>query len=105
MLGPRGPHLLAVDDVAVAAPLGEGADRRRVGAGGGLGDAEGLEAERAGRDLRQVLPLLRRAAVAQHGAHHVHLGMAGAAVAAGLVDLLENGRGGADAEPAAAILL
>ena len=44
-------------------------------------------------DLRQVALLLVRAAVLQDGAHDVHLGVAGAGIAAGAVDLLEDRRG------------
>ena len=56
MLGARGPDLLAVDDVAVGACGGaRGLDPRRVGAGVGLGHGEGLQAQLAGGDPRQVL--------------------------------------------------
>ena len=106
VLGPRDPDLLAVHGViAVLAALGGGAELGRVRARGGLGDAEGLEPARAARDLRQVGLLLRVGAVTQHRAHGVHLGVAGAAVAARRVDLLEDRRGRADAEPAAAVAL
>ena len=106
MLGPRYPHLLAVHGVAaVRAALGGGPELGRVRARGGLGDAEGLEPPGAARDLRQVGLLLRRRAVTQQRAHGVHLGVAGAAVAAGGVDLLQDRRSGADAEAAAAVAL
>ena len=89
-----GPDLLAVDDVAVVAvALGKRLQRGGVGAAGRLGDAERLQPQFAAGDLRQVLCLLLVVAVPQHGAHGVHLGVAGAAVAAGAVDLFED-RGG-----------
>ena len=50
MLHARDPDFLAVDDVAVAPPLGEGLDLGGVGAGGGLGDGERLQAQFAGRN-------------------------------------------------------
>ena len=53
----------------------------------------------------QVGLLLRVGAVPQHRPHGVHLGVAGAAVAARGVDFLEDRRGRADAEPAAAVAL
>jgi hypothetical protein len=82
MLGAAGPDLLPVDDPFVAASRRGGADRGRVGAGGGLGDAEGLEAERAFSDAGEVALLLRRRAVPEHRPHRVHLRMARGAVAA-----------------------
>ena len=101
-----GPHLLAVDDVAVVALLvGARLELRGVGAGGRLGDAERLQAQRAGGDPRQVLLLLRLAAVPQHGAHGVHLRVAGRRVAALLVDRLEDGAGGRQRQPGAVVLL
>jgi hypothetical protein len=82
--------------------LGPRAELRGIGATGGLGHAEGLQPEPAGGDIRQVLLLLLRAAVPQHGAHDVHLRMAGAGVAAGRMDLLQRRRRGTQghAEPA-----
>ena len=67
--------LAPVYNVAVAAPLGEGRDARRVGTGLGLGDAEGLQPELARRYLRQVLLLLLCGAVAEQRPHDVHLGV------------------------------
>ena len=73
----RGPHLLAVDDVAVVALLhGAGLELGGVGAGGRLGDAEGLQPQLAARDARQVALLLLGAAVPQQRAHDVHLRVA-----------------------------
>ena len=101
-----GPDLLAVDDVAVVALfLGAGLELGGVGAGGGLGDAEGLQAQRARGDARQVLLLLGGIAVPEHGAHGVHLGVAGRRVAAGLVDGLEDGAAGRQRQAGAAVLL
>jgi hypothetical protein len=54
---------------------------------GRLGHAHRLQPPLAARDLRQVVLLLRLAAVAQQGAHVVHLAVAGAGVAAAAVDL------------------
>ena len=104
MFGARGPDFLAVDDVVVVAfaPRG-GAQRQRVGAGGRLGDAEGLQAQFAAGDLGQIALLLRGAAVPQHRAHGVHLRVAGGAVAAGGVHFFQDRGGRADAEPAAAV--
>ena len=50
MLHARDPDFLAVDDVAVALALGGGFDFGGVGAGGRLGDGEGLQAQFAGCD-------------------------------------------------------
>ena len=104
MLGARGPDLLAVDDVMVVAfaPRG-GAQRQRVGAGGRLGDAEGLQAQFAAGDLGQVGFLLLGAAMPQNGAHGVHLRVAGGAVAARRLHFFEDGRRAAQPEPAAAV--
>jgi hypothetical protein len=78
MLDTRNPHLLTIDDVAVAAPVGEGADFGGVGTGGGFGHGEGLQPQLARRDLRKVALFLLRRSVPQQRAHDVHLGVAGA---------------------------
>ena len=54
VLGPRDEDLLTVDDIAVAVAHGRRLQLRRVRAGRRLGDAEGLQAQLAARDLRQV---------------------------------------------------
>ena len=105
VLGARDPHLLAADDVTVALARGRRLQLRRVGAGGRLGDAERLQAQLAGGDLRQELALLRVGAVPQQRAHRVHLRVAGAGVAAAAVDLLEDDRRLGDAEARAAVVL
>ena len=105
VLGAAGPHLLAVHHVMVALALGEGAQRGGVGAAGRLGDAERLQAQFAGGDLRQVLLLLLRRAMPQDGAHDVHLRVAGGAVAAFGVDRLEDRRGGGQRQAGAAVFL
>ena len=64
-----------------------------VGAGGRFGHAEGLQAQLARGDLRQVLRLLLRRAVAQHGAHGVHLGMGGGGIATVGVAFLQDHAG------------
>ena len=105
MFGAADPDLLAVDDVAVALAPREGADARRIGAAGRLGDAERLQAQCAGGDLRQISGLLLGAAVPQHRAHRVHLRVAGGAIAARAMDLLEDRRRGAQAQSRPAIFL
>ena len=101
-----GPHLLAVDDVAVVALLvGAGLELGGVGAGGGLGDAERLQSQLARGDARQVLLLLGGVAVPQHRAHRVHLRMAGGRVAARLVDGLEDSAAGRQRQARPAVLL
>lgn len=69
-----------------------GAQCGGVGAAGRLGDAEGLQPELAGGDLRQVALLLVLGAVAQHRAHDIHLGVAGGAVAALALDFHDHRR-------------
>src|SRR3546814_668251 len=101
----RGPDLLAVHDIVVAVAHRRSVQRQRVGAAGRLGHAEGLQAQLAGGDLRQVLALLLVRAVPQDGAHRVHLRVAGGTVAAGGVDLLQDGAAGRDRQAGAAILL
>ena len=85
--------------------LGPRLELRGIGASGGLGHAERLQPQPAGGDLRQVLLLLLRAAVTQHGAHDVHLRMAGARVAAGRMDFLERRRGGTQRHAQPAVFL
>src|ERR1700739_1093283 len=102
MLGPGNPDLLAIDHILVALAAVEGADARRVGSGGRLGDAERLQPQLAGGDLGEPAVLLLGAAVTQEGAHRVHLRMAGAAVSARTVGLLKYGRRCAEAEARAA---
>ena len=103
MLRARDPDLLAADDVAIAFSRRGGLQLRRVRSGGRLGDAERLQAQLAGGDLRQERALLRVGAVAQQRAHRVHLRVAGAGVAAAAIDLFEDDRGFGDAEAGAAI--
>ena len=104
MLGARGPDLLPVDDIMIAVADGRGAQAERIGARGRLGHAEGLQAQLAARDRRQVALLLRGAAVAQQRPHRVHLRMTGGAVAARGLDFLHDGGGRRHRKPAAAIL-
>ena len=98
------PHLLAVDDVAVALPHGGRPDLRRVAAGRGLGHAHRLQPQFARRDGRQVAPLLRVRSVAQQRAHVVHLPVARARVAAAPVDLLHDHRRFGEPQPRPAVL-
>ena len=101
-----GPDLLAVDDVAVVALLvGARLELGGVGAGGRLGDAEGLQAQRARGDARQILLLLGGIAVPEHRAHGVHLGVAGRRVAARLVHGLEDRAARRQRQAGAAVLL
>jgi hypothetical protein len=95
MLGARNPDFAAADDIIVAVPLGEGRYARSICARVGLGDAEGLQAQFAAGDARQIFRLLRVAAVPQQRAHRVHLGVAGRAIAARTMHLVENRHGGA----------
>src|SRR4029077_1773956 len=67
--------------------------------------AERLQAEFARGDLRQVLLLLRLAAVPQHGAHDVHLRVARPGAAAVGMDRLEDQRAVANRQSGAAIFL
>ena len=101
----RDPHLLPVDDVAVALPDGGRLDLGGVGARGRFGDAHRLQPQLARRDLRQIRALLRFRAVPQQRAHVVHLAVARARIAAGAVDLLHDDRGFGQPEPRAAVLL
>ncbi len=102
---PRRPDLLAVDAPRVAVALGTGADRRGLRTGGGLGDAERLQPLAAVGHLREDRALLLLRSVPQHRAHHVHLGVAGARVAARRRDLLQDHRRAGEVQPAAAVLL
>ena len=104
LLHARDEDLLAVDDVFVALLHRAGFDLRRLRAGVGLGDAEGLEPQFAARDLGQIAPLLLLAAVLEQRAHRVHLGVAGERIAGRAVDLLQDDAGLGDAETGAAIL-
>ena len=105
VLQARGPHLLAVDHVAVAFLHRDGLDLGGVGAGAGLGDAHGLQPQLAGRDLGQVLLLLLRRAVAQQGVHVVHLAVAAAGVAARARDFFHDHRRLGERQPGAAVFL
>ncbi len=104
MPGARGPHLLAVDDVALAAANGGGLQARRLGAGVGLGHAEGLQAQFATGNPWQIALLLFGRPVAQDGAHDVHLGVRRCCVAAVAVDLFEDDRRLGNAEPSTTVL-
>ena len=105
MFGPAGPDLLAVDDVFVALLAGEGAQRRRVGAAGRFGDAKRLQPQFAGGDFRQIGLLLLVGAVPQDGAHDVHLGVAGRAVAALGLNGFQDCRRGGQRQTGAAVFL
>ena len=101
---PRRPALVAGDEVAVAVADRLGADLRRVGSDLALGDAERLHTDLARGDAGQVAALLVLAAVAQHGAHHVHLRVARRGAAARAVDLLEDHARRGQPEAGAAVL-
>ena len=94
MLGTADPDLLSVDDVIVALAPREGGDTGRIGARSRLGHAESLQPQFAAGDLRQVMALLFLRAMLQERAHRIHLRVAGAAIRARAVDLLQNGTGG-----------
>ncbi len=104
MLGAADPDFLAADEIALALAARKGGDARGVGATVGLGHAEGLQAQLATRQLWQVTRLLFRRAVLEQRTHGVHLGVAGTAVAARAVNLLEYRGRRLDAEPGAAVL-
>src|SRR5207245_1902329 len=63
----RRPDLLASNDVATVGPLGGREDLRRVGADGGLGDAECLQSKLSRGDSRQQRLLLLVASVPENG--------------------------------------
>ncbi len=105
MLDARNEDFLPADDVVVAVAHRARLDPRRVGAAGRLGHAEGLQAQLARRDVGQVPAFLRLAAVAQQGAHDVHLRVAGGAVGAAALDFLEHRAGRAEIHAGAAVFL
>ena len=105
LLRARDEDLLPVDDVAVSLANGARFDARGLRAGIRLGDGEGLQAEFALGDCGKIAPFLFLAAVAKQRPHGVHLGVAGAGVAARAVDFLEDDAGLGDAESRAAVLL
>jgi hypothetical protein len=105
LLVARGPDLLAVDHVAARHLLREGLDLQGVGSGVRLGDAKGLQPQAAVGDPWQVVALLLLAAVVEDGRHGVHLRVAGGAVAAGAVDLLQDRAAIEQRQPGAAVLL
>ncbi len=76
MLRSRDKHLLPADPEVVAFAKGGRFDLRCVGAGGRLGDGEGLKPEASVRDLGKVRLTLRGASVPKQRTHHVHLRMA-----------------------------
>ena len=102
--GARGPDFLSVDDIMVAIAHGPRLELECLRSGRWLGDAEGLVAQLAGRDFRQVSVLLRLRAMPEDDVHHVHLGVAGIGVAAGRMDLLKDDGTGPQRQPGAAIL-
>ena len=104
MLGAARPDLLPVNHVLVALASGESAQGRSVGAARWLRHAESLQSQFSGGDFGQVLALLLLGAVPQDGAHRVHLGMAGAAVAPFGLNGVEHRCGRRQAEPGATIL-
>ena len=106
MLCARGPDLLTIHDIFVIALFHRrGGEGKRIGAAGRLRHPESLQAQLPAGDLRQIFFLLLLVPVPEQAAHDVHLGMAGAAIAAGFVDFLEDRRRRADGQPAAAIFL
>ena len=90
VLHPADPHLLPVDDIAVALLHGGGLELCRVGAGGGFGHAHRLQPEFTGGDAGQILLALFLGAVPHQRVHVVHLAMTSARVAARPVDLLHD---------------
>ena len=94
MFDARRPNFLAVDNVvAVAVLYGRRPEAQRVGAAGRFGNAERLQSQFAGGDSRQVFLFLFVRTMPQHGAHSVHLRVAGSPVTAGpLYFLHDDGR-------------
>ena len=105
MFRSAGPDFLAVDDVFVAFLAGEGAQCGGVGTAGRFGDAERLQAELPGSDFGQVGLFLLVRAVAEDGAHDIHLGVAGGTVAALALDGFQDGGGGRQGQAGAAEFL
>ena len=101
----RDPHLLAVDDVAVALAYRRGPELGGIAARGRLGDCHRLQPQLATRDLGQVFALLCFAAVTHQHVHDVHLAVTGAGIAAGTVDLLHDDRGLGQRQPGATVFL
>src|SRR5690606_13046762 len=69
------------------------------------GDAEGLQAQLAGRDPGKVFSLLLLVAVPEQRAHDVHLRVAGGTVGAGVLDFLQDRRGSRERQPGTTIFL
>ena len=105
MLRTADPDLLPVDTIAVAVAYRRSAEIGGIGARGRLGHGKSLQAQLSGGDARQILLLLRLRAMLEHGTHGVHLSMAGGAITAGLVDLLQHGAGCRNGQATTTILL
>jgi len=103
VLRARNPDFLAADDVLVTVPRGHRLELRGVRAGRRLGDAERLQPQLAGRDLRQERALLRIGSMPQQRAHRVHLRVARAGIPAAAIDFLEDDRRLRDAEAGPAV--
>ena len=76
MLKAGNPHFLTIDHIAVAALDCRGFELGGVGAGGGFGHCHGLQSPFTGRYFGKVMGFLLGRAMAQQGAHVVHLTMA-----------------------------
>ena len=98
-------YFLAVHHEIIPVAHGRGANAGGIGATGGLGYTEGLQPQPAGGDIRQKALFLFIAAVSQQGAHGVHLGVAGAAVAATAVNFFQHRAGGPERQAAATVFL
>ena len=105
MRGAAGPDLLAVDHIAFVGSLRAGLELSGVRTGPWLRDAEGLQAELARGDFRQVLAFLFLVAVTQDRAHGVHLRVTRSATAFGGMDCLQDDAGGAQLKSRAAVFL
>ena len=105
MRGARGPDLLSFDDVMIAVTRCGCFESECIGAACRFGHTKGLQAQFARGDLGQIPLLLLRAAMTQHRAHGVHLGVAHPGVAARVVHLLQDHRRLAQLQTAAAVLL
>src|SRR5882672_2798066 len=104
-MGSGNPNLLPVDDVSISLPYRVRFELSRVGAGGWFRDPECLVANFSRRDPWQVAALLLFVSVTEQQPHHIHLRVASGGVAAGGVNLLQDGAAAAHRQTGTAKLL
>src|SRR5262245_38044318 len=90
MLRARDENFLPVNDIPVSLANGAGFDARCLGPGIGFGHGKCLQAQFASSDPWKVSPLLFFTAVPKQRAHGVHLSVAGAGIAATMIDFFQN---------------